>query len=157
MSFNLGNNDRMPAIGSGTTPSRNNPLRQAVDPSNNRGADMVLTPDHPSWHGAASRSDQHNITDQEPDTAHTSGHAGTLNRGPFHSEPPSRTPLASEAYLPPDAAPQGARFDPIVPDSVRGEFFTGTGAGGGGTRTRYQSGEPDFDDLLPPHGRPQGP
>ncbi|KAF9360837.1 hypothetical protein BGX34_007473, partial [Mortierella sp. NVP85] len=101
-----------------------------------------------------SRSDQHNIPDQEPDTAYTGERAG---RGPFQSEPPSRAPLASEAYLPPDAAPQGARFDPIVPDNVRGEVFTGTRAGGGSTRTKYQSGEPDFDDLLPPHGRPQGP
>lgn len=55
--------------------------------------------------------------------------------------PPAWPPMGPDGVLPPDAAPPGARFDPIMPwatDPRRGN-------------PRF-SGDPDFDDLAPPPG-----
>ncbi|KAF9347261.1 hypothetical protein BGX26_001247 [Mortierella sp. AD094] len=135
MSFNLGNNDRLPGIGGiGNTTNSRNPLQQAIDPSNNRGADMVLTPDHPSW-----RQEQQA---QGPLSGSSSG-----------SRPGSDTQTGAgpdkDSFLPPGAVPQGARFDPIMPEGVRqGLPHRGQNLPGGSGKPA--SGEPDFDELLPP-------
>ncbi|KAF8976884.1 hypothetical protein BGZ46_007889 [Entomortierella lignicola] len=123
MSFNLGNNDRMPNFsGARTSNSSNNPLQQAVDSSNNRtSADMVLTPDHPSWHQGQQA--------QQPQSGTSS-----------NSKP------GSDSVLPQDAVPQGARFDPIVPDDTRQAMPLG----GQKLPRGKASGESDFDELLPP-------
>ncbi|KAI8348121.1 hypothetical protein B0O80DRAFT_463756 [Mortierella sp. GBAus27b] len=134
MSFSFGNSDRMPAIGSGMNPSKGSSLQQAIDPSKNRGADMVLTPDNPAWQKTPSRSELHHGQRQEPSSQYTGGRANTQNTKPG-------------SYLPPDAAPFGARFDPITPDSVRGETYSRTDQPG---RKPQESGEPDFDEMLPP-------
>ncbi|KAF9918086.1 hypothetical protein BX616_010295 [Lobosporangium transversale] len=141
MSFNLGNNDRSPAFGGSISSNKSN---------NNRGGDMVLTPDHPAWSrvGEQQRQQQQQQPIQDPSAPYTGGRAtaGANNLGPFRAGPDS------DSYLPPDAAPQGARFDPIMPDNVQGlphrghssqqrESSSGLG---------QASGEPDFDDLLPP-------
>ncbi|KAI1314572.1 hypothetical protein EDD11_002001 [Mortierella claussenii] len=161
MSFNIGNNDRMPsmgrtgATGSGSN-SNKNPLQEAVNPSNNRnaGGDMVLTPDHPSWNNPSSRGDGGNANPQrtpsggilhDPSAPYTGGRAtaGSSNTGPFRSGPDS------DSYLPQGAVPQGARFDPIMPDEVR-QGLPQRGQPSRGLGQSHGSGEPDFDELLPP-------
>ncbi|KAF9170599.1 hypothetical protein BGX21_008965 [Mortierella sp. AD011] len=135
MSFNIGNNDRMPGFsGIRNIGNSNNPLQQAVDPSNNRGADMVLTPDHPSWH-----------QDQQAQRP--------LSGSSSESKPGSDTQTSArpdkDSRLPQDAVPQGAKFDPIMPEDVRQglpQHGQNLPRGSG----KPASGEPDFDDLLPP-------
>lgn len=179
MSFNLGNNDRLPAIGRNTT-SSGNPLQQAINPANNRGADMVLTPDHPSWHGSANQSqpmsassfqnahrDPHGgpsgivggpdasgglpqsgpAVRHDPSEPYSGGRANTNNTGPFRAGPDH------DSYLPPGAVPQGARFDPIIPEGSRqGILGRGVVAGRPGQNPPgFASGEPDYDELLPPN------
>ncbi|GJJ74620.1 hypothetical protein EMPS_06978 [Entomortierella parvispora] len=181
MSFNLGSSDRMPAFGGNkTSSSGGNPLQQAVNPANNRGGDMVLTPDNPSWHGSASQSqpmladssqnahhNPHGGTSSiiggpdgsgrlplsgpglrhDPSTPYSGGRANTGNNGPFRAGPDNH------AFLPPGAVPQGARFDPIMPEGSRQEFSSrGTGASRPGQNPPgFASGEPDYDELLPPN------
>ncbi|KAF8923467.1 hypothetical protein BGZ58_002926 [Dissophora ornata] len=173
----------MPSFGGSAAPNKsNNPLQQAVNPSNNRGADMILTPDHPSWHSAGQAHDhdhgyaqQRTSSDTEgsaggigigsgpgsmsgrqlphdPSAPYTGGRVSTENTGQFRAGPDA------DSYLPPGAVPQGARFDPIMPDDVRrGLPNRGPGAGGQGGLPRglnppsHGSGEPDFDEILPPH------
>ncbi|KAF9179475.1 hypothetical protein BGZ51_009350 [Haplosporangium sp. Z 767] len=155
MSFNLGNNDRNPAFGTNIPSAKNrDPLRQAVNPSNNRGADMVLTPDHPSWHDPNSQAQQTHSYSQTSTEGHPPSFVGdragntSTNRGPIKAGPDH------ESYLPPDAVPQGSRFDPIMPDNVHQSLPNRGGPGQGqvGQSPRGPaSGEPDFDELLPPH------
>lgn len=66
-------------------------------------------------------------------------------------------PWGGDGYLPPGGAPPGARFDPITPFGPAGGgrgggVAMGRGRGGGafGGRGGRASGEPDFDELLPP-------
>ncbi|KAF9081568.1 hypothetical protein BGX23_000735 [Mortierella sp. AD031] len=155
MSFNLGNSDRMPAIG-GTNANSKNPLQQAINSSNNnRGAGMVLTPDHPSWHAdhnnpASSQNSQNAqgntggvYHDPTPGAPYTGGRANTSNTGPLRAGPDH------DSYLPPGAAPQGARFDPIIPDAV-GQSLPNRSGQHGQNPPGFASGEPDYDELLPP-------
>ncbi|KAF9114641.1 hypothetical protein BGX27_010218 [Mortierella sp. AM989] len=131
--FNIGSGDRLPAISGSSRKSSNgqNPLQQAVDPASNRGADMVLTPDHPSWH-----QDQQA---QRPSSGAPSG-----------STPGSGVEPDADSTLPPGAVPQGARFDPIVPEGVRQGLPQRQQSQSGEGRNQQGSGEPDFDELLPP-------
>ncbi|KAG0096858.1 hypothetical protein BGZ93_003870 [Podila epicladia] len=166
MSFNLGNNDRQPnfAAGSATGANSKNPLAQAINPAANRGADMVLTPDHPSWHAhhgdsaAAQNPHSHRPVGStpsapgfhhDPNAPYSGGRANTNNAGPFRAGPDQ------DSTLPPGAVPQGARFDPIMPDNgrqglsdTRNPYQQGCQRQGQG---HFASGEPDYDDLLPPH------
>ncbi|KAG0044247.1 hypothetical protein BGZ83_010506 [Gryganskiella cystojenkinii] len=182
MSFNLGNNDRLPAIGGNTNNSRN-PLQQAVNPANNRGADMVLTPDHPAWHGNANQSQPMSASSQQNarrdphggpsgiiggpgaqgkpphhtgsegfhhdhSAPYSGGRANTNNTGPFRAGPDN------DSYLPPGAVPQGARFDPIMPEGSRQGLPSRGGPGSGRPGQNppgFTSGEPDYDELLPPN------
>ncbi|KAF9021659.1 hypothetical protein BGZ52_001590 [Haplosporangium bisporale] len=166
MSFNLGNNDRQPnfTAGSATGANNRNPLAQATNPGANRGADMVLTPDHPSWHahhGAdpASAQNPHSYHPtgsgpsgqpgfhHDPNAPYSGGRANTTNTGPFRAGPDR------DSYLPPGAVPQGARFDPIMPENGR-QGLPDTGnpyqQGQGQRQGHFTSGEPDYDEMLPP-------
>ncbi|KAF9538600.1 hypothetical protein EC957_006406 [Mortierella hygrophila] len=163
MSFNIGNSDRLPAIGGTNANSNKNPLQQAINSSQSKhGADMILTPDHPSWHadhssaaqGSSQQNSQRNNTDDQsgPGAPYTGGHANTGNAGPFRAGPDH------ESYLPPNAVPQGARFDPIMPEDVRQSLPNRNAAGRdqgqgrpGQNRPGFASGEPDYDELLPPN------
>ncbi|KAG0200266.1 hypothetical protein BGX28_006631 [Mortierella sp. GBA30] len=189
MSFNLGNNDRQPNFSSSSSTGHGskNPLQQAVNPNNSSSrGDMVLTPDHPSWHAdhssgdpSSQRNTRNNTTtgssgyrgddvlpggrgtgtassgsnlggfQNDPYAPYTGGRVTdtATNRGPFRAGPDQ------DSFLPPDAVPQGARFDPIVPESVR-QGLPSRGTGGprqpGQSPSNYASGEPDNDDLLIP-------
>lgn len=61
---------------------------------------------------------------------------------------PGQTPWGGDGYLPPLGAPPGARFDPVGP------FGGGSPLGGPGRqpfgRAPPRSGDPDFDEALPP-------
>lgn len=59
----------------------------------------------------------------------------------FHRNPQR----SGRNILPPEAHPAGARFDPIMPPFRGGE---------GGEDDFYASGEPDFDEFLPPPPNP---
>ncbi|KAF9958968.1 hypothetical protein BGZ70_009009 [Mortierella alpina] len=189
MAFNLGNNDRQPNFGA-TNPTGHgskNPLQQATNPANTRGGDMVLTPDHPSWHadhtsdGLSSSQKAHRNTSSEagseshgaaifPSSSGTAG-GSSSNQGGFHHDPhapytggrvtntavnrgPFRAGPDNNSFLPPGAVPQGARFDPIMPDNVRQEL-PGRGdparqQGGRSGPSGFASGEPDNDELQTP-------
>lgn len=64
--------------------------------------------------------------------------------------------------LPPANVPPGARFDPVMPPGFPGgqpHPFTGQphfpargGIGRGRGGVRMPTGDPDFDELLPPGG-----
>ncbi|KAI7832725.1 hypothetical protein BC939DRAFT_434156 [Gamsiella multidivaricata] len=156
MSFNLGNNDRLPSMGS--TPSKSsNPLHQAANPSTTRSsADMVLTPDHPAWHADHSQDFANQQQHEHPQRgSSTNNPSSGLSSGQASATGRFRAGPDADSYLPPDAVPQGARFDPIMPDDVRqGLPHRGPGQGQGQGRVQGQglpgSGEPDFDELLPP-------
>ncbi|KAF8937651.1 hypothetical protein BGZ47_008929 [Haplosporangium gracile] len=155
--------DRLPAMGGNTNSANNNnnknPLQQAINSSNSKyGADMILTPDHPSWHADhsssahdSSQSAQRNTSGQSgPGAPYTGGRANTGNSGPLRAGPDQ------DSYLPPNAVPQGARFDPIMPESVRQSLPNRNAAGhqqgrSGQDPSGFASGEPDYDELLPPH------
>jgi len=160
--------------------SGGNPLQQAVNPANNRGGDMVLTPDHPSWHGNANQSQPMSATSSQnahrnpdggpsgfvggpdaggrlpqtgpafrhdPTAPFSGGRANTNNTGPFRAGPDN------DSYLPPGAVPQGARFDPIMPEGSR-QDIPGRGVGAsrpGQNPPGVSSGEPDYDEFLPPN------
>ncbi|KAG9321346.1 hypothetical protein KVV02_001124 [Mortierella alpina] len=187
MAFNLGSNDRQPSFGASnpTGHGSKNPLQQATNPANTRGGDMVLTPDHPSWHasdgpssasssqqahrntssGAGSGSHGADISSSggttggssnlgefhhDPHAPYTGGHVTNTaaNRGPFRAGPDNNS------FLPPGAVPQGARFDPIMPDNVR-QGLPGRGGpasqqGGRTGPSGFGSGEPDNDELQTP-------
>ncbi|KAF9121854.1 hypothetical protein BGW39_010211 [Mortierella sp. 14UC] len=163
MSFNIGNTDRLPALG-GNNPNSNNsknPLQQAINSSNaQRGAGMILTPDHPSWHADHStHSSDHHSSSQDaqrntgpgsaPGAPYTGGRANTGNTGPFRAGPDN------DSYLPAGAVPQGARFDPIMPENVRQDLPNRNAPGQGQGRlgqnpSGFASGGPDYDELLPP-------
>ncbi|OAQ35301.1 hypothetical protein K457DRAFT_133122 [Linnemannia elongata AG-77] len=164
MSFNLGNSDRLPAIGGTNANNNKNPLQQAINSSNSKyGADMIVTPDHPSWHAdhsshsSAQESSQQNAQrntggQSGPGAPYTGGRANTGNTGPFRAGPDH------DSYLPPNAVPQGARFDPIVPENVRQGLPNRNAAGHqqgqgrpGQNQEGFASGEPDYDELLPPN------
>jgi hypothetical protein len=56
--------------------------------------------------------------------------------------------------FPPGAVPPGARFDPVLPFGPNSIPRPGTGPGfGRGSRMPF-SGDPDFDEYLPPGGDP---
>ncbi|KAG5340980.1 hypothetical protein C0989_012354 [Termitomyces sp. Mn162] len=57
-------------------------------------------------------------------------------------------PWGGDGFLPQMGAPPGARFDPITPVPLRGEFG-GLGRGGGIPRGP-PTGEPDNDEFMPP-------
>ncbi|KAF9920365.1 hypothetical protein FBU30_009829 [Linnemannia zychae] len=151
MSFNLGNNDRMPAFGDYTTNSKN-PLQQAIRSSeNNQGANMVLTPDNPSWHADPSRNNNNNSNQNSQDNTgapYSGDRANTGNTGPFRAGPDN------DSYLPSNAVPKGARFDPIMPDDVSQSLPNRQQRQQQGRPGQnppgFASGEPDFDELLPP-------
>ncbi|KAF9997918.1 hypothetical protein BGZ79_008394 [Entomortierella chlamydospora] len=133
----------MPGIGGiRNTGNSNNPLQQAVDPSNNRGADMVLTPDHPSWH-----------QDQQAQRPLSGSSSESKPGSSSESKPGSDTQTSArpdkDSYLPQGAVPQGAKFDPIMPEDVR-QGLPQRGQNLPRGSGKPASGEPDFDDLLPP-------
>lgn len=158
MSFNLGNSDRLPNIGGNSNTNNRNPLQQAIDSSNSKhGADMILTPDHPSWHAdhstpsqGSSQNTQRNTGSVQsgPDARYTGGRANTGNTGPFRAGPDH------DSYLPPNAVPQGARFDPIMPENIHQDLPSRSDRQGQGRPGQnppgFASGEPDYDELLPP-------
>ncbi|KAG0276329.1 hypothetical protein BGZ96_003366 [Linnemannia gamsii] len=158
MSFNLGNSDRLPATGGNNTTNNKNPLQGAIDSSNSKhGADMILTPDHPSWHADHSNPSQGSSQNAQgntgnvqsgPGAPYTGGRANTGNTGPFRAGPDQ------DSYLPPNAVPQGARFDPIMPENVGQGLPSRSDHQGQGrpgqNPSGFASGEPDYDELLPP-------
>ncbi|KAF9284480.1 hypothetical protein BGZ68_004671 [Mortierella alpina] len=192
MAFNLGNNDRQPnfAASNPTGHGSKNPLQQVTNPANTRGGDMVLTPDHPSWHAdhtshgpsssASSQQAHRNTASESGSESHgaailssSTGTAagGASNLGGFHHDPhapytggrvtntatnrgPFRAGPDNDSFLPPGAVPQGARFDPIMPENVR-QGLPGRGGpasqqGGRTGQSGFASGEPDNDELQTP-------
>ncbi|KAG0301912.1 hypothetical protein BGZ98_007947 [Dissophora globulifera] len=123
---------------------------------------MVLTPDHPSWHAPANSTDRNHAatssenigalggenTPTDPREPSTCSIATTGNTEPFAGGSPhgasSRSGPGNDSFLPAGSVPLGARFDPITP----GDSSVGPGRRGQGTS--FRSGEPDFDELLPP-------
>ncbi|KLO19842.1 hypothetical protein SCHPADRAFT_934973 [Schizopora paradoxa] len=104
-------------------PLQNQP--NPLAPSNlippNQGDGMFVGPDHPIFGGAF---------------------------GPGRGQrAPGQSPWGGDGYLPPLGAPPGARFDPVGP-------FGGAPFGGPGRqpfgRAPLRSGDPDFDEALPP-------
>jgi len=86
-----------------------------------QGDGMIVGPDHPIFGGAF---------------------------GPGRGQrSPGQTPWGGDGFLPPLGAPPGARFDPVGP-------FGGAPLGPPGRqpfgRAPPRSGDPDFDDALPP-------
>ncbi|KAF9423334.1 hypothetical protein BGZ94_008323 [Podila epigama] len=165
--FNLGGNDRKPNFTGASSTGHKNPLADAINPANTRGADMFLTPDHPSWNGrqgadpsAAQNPHSHHppgSSSQQPGFHHdphapyTGGRISSSHVGPHRAGPDN------DSFLPPGAVPQGARFSPIMPDlgqqspHPRNQRQPGHGQGQGNGRGHFTTGGPDNDEFLPPH------
>ncbi|KAF9970708.1 hypothetical protein BGZ73_006550 [Actinomortierella ambigua] len=157
MSFNLGSNDRNPSFGGKPPSTGSNPLSQAIHSSeHNKGGDMILTKDHPGWsggdhpsntaddcgaHAHGQRSSSPNATlDNMPQRPPAAIHSGAPSSGGYDRRPDSQ--------LPSNAVPRGARFDPILPGATRPS--SNSRQGGVGRNDGPLSGEPDYDDMLPP-------
>ncbi|KAF9160070.1 hypothetical protein DFQ26_005905 [Actinomortierella ambigua] len=155
MAFNLGNNDRTPSFGGKPPGLGRSPLSEAIQSSErNKGGDMILTKDHPGWSGGDSSNDNNNTGDGTNAYAQRSSSPNaTLDNLPQRPPAAIRSGAASaggydrrpDSQLPSNAAPRGARFDPILPGAV----LPSSNIRGGSSNTQL-SGEPDFDDALPP-------
>ncbi|KAG0228531.1 hypothetical protein BGW41_003391 [Actinomortierella wolfii] len=156
MSFNLGSNDRNPSFGNKPPGGGRNPLAGAIHSAeHNQGGDMILTKDHPGWSGGDASGDAH----QGSSSGSSSDAQAQASSRDMGSDMPQRPPAAVHAgaasfggydrrpdsELPSQAIPRGSRFDTIVPGEVRP-----ANARGNKTSTPQLSGEPDYDDMLPP-------
>lgn len=99
-----------------------NPLAPSMLIPPNQGDGMFVGPDHPIFGGA-------------------------FGPGRGQRSPSGQTPWGGDGYLPPLGAPPGARFDPIGPFGNAPPGPPGRQPFG---RAPPRSGDPDFDDLLPP-------